>query len=642
MTRPLDLCSEAFPPTGGVASEGVQNQLGRPHLDRMSLLVREAVQNSWDARSGEHVVQFGLSCWALSASQRSIMKDLIFKREPPGLELARSLAEEGEVRVLAVWDRGTVGLEGPTRADVVMSQGERTDFVDFMHNIGQPPDRHFGGGTYGFGKTAYYLASRLRTICVHTRCQSGRALESRFMAAALGSQYAIRQGAAAGRYTGRHWWGRSAGERVVEPLKGSDAESLAEALGLPTFGQQQRGTTILILIPVFGEDEPLKSLRLMRDTILRYFWPKMVDGPAGGGTMKFHLSLNGSELPVPDPRGVRPLHLFVRAFEALQRSDSRARSPSRDSRVMEVSSYRPARLLGMLSLVRVPTTQARPVEGSVEMQGQESVQDGLEDVLNASPSHVALMRAPNFVVRYEAGPPAPYEQAEYGGVFSANRDLDAIFARAEPPTHDDWVPDSLEDPNEKTYVRVAIRRIREALREFAAPPVQRPAEGLSVPLGAFSDMLGGLIPGEEGTGATTSPGRGVGPGRDGGGGAAGGGGGRRGRVARIHIHEGTVDLVGGRPALLVPFEIEHIGNEAAVVAAETAVVVEGGALEDEPPTGSDRPHVLEWRGPGGMVVKGGQRCAIAQGLAGAWVVAVSIPHDAMVAVSLRAEREAKA
>ncbi len=639
--RPLDLFSEAFHPTGGLASEGVQNQLGRPHLDRLSLLVREAVQNSWDARAGDAVVEFGLSCWALTHRQRSAMQEVLFRSEPPGIELRRHMAADSDFYVLGVWDRGTVGLEGPTRADIVTQPGERTDFVDFMHNIGQPPERRFGGGTYGFGKTAYFLASRLRTICVHTRCQSGQTVETRLMAAALGAQYTIRQGATAGRYTGRHWWGRAVHDQVVEPLTGAEAESLADALGLPAFGPQQRGTTVLVLMPTFGEDQPLKSLRLMRDTILRYFWPKMVDGSSGGGTMKFRLSLNGNELPVPDPHGVRPLHLFAQAFEALQRNGSGAPSQLPDARVLDVASYRPARRLGVLSLVRVPTAQSRPVEASVEVPGQEGFQSGREDVLSASPSHIALMRAPNFVVRYEAGPPAPYEQAEYGGVFRVERDLDATFARAEPPTHDDWVPDCLEDPNERTYVRVALRRIREVLREFAAPPAQRPAEGLTVPLGAFSDMLGGLVPGEVGPGATTPQAGGVSPGagRTGG----GGGGGHRGRVAQIRVSgKSSIELMGGRPTLLVPFEIEHVGSEAAIVTAEADVVVEGGAFEDEPPTGSDRPRVLEWRGPRGKVVEGAQPCTIPPELAGAWVVAVSMPHDAMVAVSLRVEHEAKA
>ncbi|MGA4814638.1 hypothetical protein ACPA9J_01190 [Pseudomonas aeruginosa] len=50
MLTPLALQSEPFSPTGGAAAEGVSNQLGCPRADRFTLLIREAIQNSWDAR----------------------------------------------------------------------------------------------------------------------------------------------------------------------------------------------------------------------------------------------------------------------------------------------------------------------------------------------------------------------------------------------------------------------------------------------------------------------------------------------------------------------------------------------------------------------------------------------------------------
>ena len=56
--RRLDLYSEPFSPNGNVTSEGVLNQLGRPDLDIHSLLVRETVQNSWDARERQWGVHF--------------------------------------------------------------------------------------------------------------------------------------------------------------------------------------------------------------------------------------------------------------------------------------------------------------------------------------------------------------------------------------------------------------------------------------------------------------------------------------------------------------------------------------------------------------------------------------------------------
>src|SRR5687768_16735165 len=42
--------SEQRGPFGGVTADGMINVLGRPHLDSLELVLREAAQNAWDAR----------------------------------------------------------------------------------------------------------------------------------------------------------------------------------------------------------------------------------------------------------------------------------------------------------------------------------------------------------------------------------------------------------------------------------------------------------------------------------------------------------------------------------------------------------------------------------------------------------------
>jgi hypothetical protein len=166
--EPLDLQSETFPATGAVASEGVQNQLGRARLDRISLLVREAIQNSWDARAETGPVRFSLDSWVMTQAQHSALRNIVLHERAPATEIPHHVLQTGSVRVLTVRDEGTVGLGGPTRADLEAPDDPATDFVDFMRNVGQPPDHELGGGTYGFGKAAYYLASSVRAICVYT------------------------------------------------------------------------------------------------------------------------------------------------------------------------------------------------------------------------------------------------------------------------------------------------------------------------------------------------------------------------------------------------------------------------------------------------------------------------------------------
>jgi hypothetical protein len=628
MHLPLDRQSERFSATGSIAAEGVKNQLGRPHLGRLAVLVREAVQNSWDAREEDAGgVTFGISSWVATTDQLEVLRKVVFPTTPPKLELAACLASD-HVRVMVVYDRGTNGLGGPTRADVAPEPGETTDFVDFLRNIGQPPDRDFGGGTYGFGKAAFYLASKARTILVHTRCSVSGNTESRFIAAALGSQY---EDEAQVRFTGRHWWGRFVGG-VAEPLVGAEADEVAYALGMPSYPADGKGTSILLIQPDFEGAPEAVAIGGMRDAILRYFWPKWVDGPAGTGTMKFEMALDGVPVEIPRPESVQELTGFVAAFRGLIDPTSVEESIF-GGRVQDLECQRPRQRLGKLSIVRFPASEKREwgAEGQAELPPEEP--------FGRPTHHVALLRNPNFVVRYLAGPSTPSSRIEYGGVFRTERDIDTAFATAEPPTHDDWIPDAMENGPAKTYVRVALRRLREAVRDFAAPPAIREPAGLDLPLGALSDQLGGLIPTEHGIGAGQQD-----PDRERSGGGARGSftGGQRPQVpqhGRVRVLEGSqVQLVNGRPALIVPFEVQHGGGEPLIVEVDAGVLLEGGGIEIDPPTGAERAAVLEWRGPDGNTVGAVSQCTIPPDLQGRWSVVVSIPPDAMISVSVASLR----
>ncbi|MFD0594037.1 hypothetical protein ACFQZ4_17425 [Catellatospora coxensis] len=58
--------SQPYPPEGATAAEGIRNQLGRPELDHLTVLVREAAQNSWDARAGSGAVDFRIDLSTVS------------------------------------------------------------------------------------------------------------------------------------------------------------------------------------------------------------------------------------------------------------------------------------------------------------------------------------------------------------------------------------------------------------------------------------------------------------------------------------------------------------------------------------------------------------------------------------------------
>src|SRR5689334_12211754 len=107
---------------GNVVSAGVWNQLGRPELDRLALLLRESVQNSWDARELDSI-DYAIESFTLDSAQRADYRKFFSRTPPDAAYTSRSeLAEEianlrdwlgrSAPRVLVVSDRGTRGLDG--------------------------------------------------------------------------------------------------------------------------------------------------------------------------------------------------------------------------------------------------------------------------------------------------------------------------------------------------------------------------------------------------------------------------------------------------------------------------------------------------------------------------------------------------
>jgi hypothetical protein len=278
--------------------------LGRPELDLLTILVRESAQNSWDARlpQSDAPVDYRIDMWTVGPAHTGVWRELLLAGAPGSDNFPlRETLKRGSIRVLAVSDRGTRGLGGPTRADDAV--GPERNFVSFIRNIGEPRDTPLGGGTYGFGKGIFYLLSKAGSVLVHSRCRTPQGgYETRLIGCTLWQSYVTLEGQGQRRYTGRHWWGDSSGS-VVEPLVGEAAETVAQRLGLKAFGAQETGTTVVVIDPNLDELEgPDAAADYLSDTIAWHLWPKMIGTADTPPAMRFSVTRDGVPHPVPDPR----------------------------------------------------------------------------------------------------------------------------------------------------------------------------------------------------------------------------------------------------------------------------------------------------------------------------------------------------
>jgi hypothetical protein len=481
--------SQPYPAEGASAAEGIRNQLGRPELDLLTILVRESAQNSWDARivdSGAPV-DYRIDLWTVSPAHLGSWRDLLLPGAPAGVHLPlRESLRSNVVRMLAVSDRGTNGLGGPTRADKVF--GGARDFVSFVRNIGEPRDTVNGGGTYGFGKAIFYLLSAPGTVLLYTRCRTDNGgYETRLMVCAMWKSYFADEEGADRRFTGRHWWGDTSGD-VVEPLVDDDADGVAHRLGLRKFAPDETGTTIVVIEPILTRDDevliPAAAADYLADSIVWQLWPKMVV-PVNGGSpaMRFSVFCDGVEREVPDPRRTRPIKMFVEAYERMSGPEGR-----------ELACLNPGKRLGRLGLV---TRTMPPLETTLA-----SNMAGVGPTIH----HVCLMRPAELVVTYWAGPKPPSEYQGYAGVFRGYDEMDEVYAKAEPPTHDAWNHQLLAYP-ENTYVRTTFRRLKESVEGLLGLRGIAKEGAAKIALGAASSMFSGLVGGTWGTGGATEYGK---------------------------------------------------------------------------------------------------------------------------------------
>lgn len=504
----LVLYSERLPPVGAIGGEGAVKAVGKPALSFWEVFLRETLQNSWDARLGEQI-GFRVRGMHLQPDQVVAMRNGVFVQLPPPVDAGsvdesregdgqscsplydartqfRDFLESREPRALLVQDVRTRGLGGPARADIVVPQGTVTDFRNFVFEIGKNAKEVGSGGTFGFGKGVLYAASRIRTCLIYTSTMEDGRPSYRFIASRVGPEFV----SGSRRFTGRHWWGTVEDDGVL-PLEGLEALTLAGSLGMG-LPDGATGTSILVLDPGSPDqlierpdgrkerdrDGILRAiLEEIRSAALKWAWPHLV-GEDGVPTIDFDLSVDDESLPVildDDP--------VLRQY---------------------ADAYRQALLFARgepvnhtVQATRLLIGSGRPATGVLVVR--KSIHDGLPEDLDR---HVALMRAPRFVVKYRRIEKDPLGQFT-AGVFIVDPEIDRSFAEAEPVTHDEW-------RREQGGVRVrpvawTLDDIDRATRSTPASIIpetdQRPSTGLA----RVAESLGREILGVTGRGAGILP-----------------------------------------------------------------------------------------------------------------------------------------
>lgn len=440
-------------PMGGATGTAFVNPLSGTVKSGEETLARESIQNSCDAGIPGEKVRLVFRIEKLEGKERDQFVKALQLQEgikprlaSLGLPKKNCLKESGApLYVTYVEDYGTQGLGGDPHH-------RESNFFKLLLALGDPSKataQKESGGSYGYGKAALTMNSRLHTVVAYSAYKKD---EMNTTARLMGCGYFHPHDYKAEEYSGRAWFGLQGKDRV-SPVHDAEAHAMAGQLGFTPRGPGKTGTSLLI---VDSSLDPVALLRCIED----WWWPRIVDQQ-----VVIEVQVEGKP-DFPKPKARKDLAPFIECYSLAQGTEPTGKDQRRDE-------------FNKLSGLELGSAGFRTVGPDAE----KAITDVDEDRLNS----VALIRSPRMAVEYlRVGKPTPVAV----GVFVAHGDIDKILKLSEPPAHDHWTEDSPRlgeaEPDEETarlVVRKVKSRIKERLRAFQAqaePPRDQQPRHLTV------------------------------------------------------------------------------------------------------------------------------------------------------------------
>ncbi|WP_139359559.1 hypothetical protein [Arthrobacter sp. SRS-W-1-2016] len=568
----LSLYRQQYGADGGLDARSADNAIGRTSLGLWDLVLRESLQNSWDARTEKNgKISFSVDEYEMSIEQTRILTEKVFRKLPShckSTDLHKHIFDR-RIRVLVISDSGTRGLGGPIRADVSGTSGERRDFVDFVRNLGRSTAKGLEGGTYGLGKGVLYRASQVGLCLIYSQARHNGSVEPRLIGVSGGDGDYDDEDR---RYTGRNWWGVPGPDGIVDPLTGPSARGLAESLGMRIPAVDDTGTSIMVVAPDFvGVRSGRDRVSAIADAALKWAWPHAID-MGKGPNIRFEFTADSNSIPSPEPLNHPVYREFASAYiEGRKRIIDPSYESNWQTTFTAIRSQKPKRSMGLLT----HRISHNPVATGSELENS-----------------VALLRDPRMVVKYLPVSAQPSGVPIFG-VFISTPDMNEKFAESEPVTHDDWVyQQTAAAKNSPNPVRIALDKIRETFRALSIQGAKAGTGVASKGAARVSAALGSLLSGFSGNGAEQQAA-----------GSVEGQGAKRPRKASIRqLAESSLDLVDGEIVARFPFVVSggRPGNAVAVRVA-ARVVTESGGNESASPADAEMPRFIGWMFPNGLL-----------------------------------------
>ena len=324
------------------------------------------------------------------------------------------------------------GLGGETFDD-------SSDFFKFCLGFGDPEkldDVTGTGGSYGYGKSVFSTASKIRAIFVYSVCRADQVPEGQ-ETRLIGLSWLDKHKLGGNAFSGRGFFGvidEGASEFTVNPFVGVEAHQQAEKLGFRLRQPDETGLSILVLANSLKPDLFCRSVET-------HWWPRIIDN-----TLQVKIETPDGTL-YPRPKTRTDLVPYFQCFEFINQTDE----PTTPEQ----------KLVHLQAINEMKTGRMALVSGSASSESESEEDDEVDVPANA----VALMRKPGMIIEYQRLP-NPFPKAVHA-VFKADDDADITLRSSEPPAHTHWDAKSerLSDA-EKEFVSKLMKSIKRNFDRF--------------------------------------------------------------------------------------------------------------------------------------------------------------------------------
>ena len=215
----------------------------------LDMLVREAVQNSFDAKiDGAEFITERINCGHFN-------KTLLCNKFE-GINNKLLSIDSKKNYFISFGDSNTTGLTGTVKKEEI-DINDWGKFLNLVRNVGKTNKHTEAGGSWGYGKTVFYRAG-IGLVIYYTRISTGvDCYEERLMACVVENEknpYGLLTNIQKGQNTGVAWWGKKENGILLPITNHEEIVSILDCFNLKPYSNMETGT--LVIIP-FIDDEAL-------------------------------------------------------------------------------------------------------------------------------------------------------------------------------------------------------------------------------------------------------------------------------------------------------------------------------------------------------------------------------------------------